>query len=60
MHTILDLITKSMTYRAFYYKIQISVNPEKNFVILGEGLTCETLENMKVVAFLNVSVEVTF
>ena len=28
----LILITKSMMYRAFYYKIQISVTPDKNFI----------------------------
>ena len=28
----LILITKSMTYRAFYYKIQISVTPDKNLI----------------------------
>ena len=46
-----------MTYRAFYYKIKTSVTPDKisNLPrLLGEGLTHETLENMKVAALLNV------
>ena len=52
-----------MTYREFYHKIQTSVTPDKNFIsaqTLGEGLTCETLENMKVAAFLNVKCRIDF
>ena len=45
------LMTKKMT---FYFKIQMSVTPDKNFIsALDEGLTCETLQNIKVAAFLN-------
>ena len=31
-HNPLILMTKRMTYRAFYYKIQMSVTPDKNFI----------------------------
>ena len=36
----------------------MSATPDKNFIylarLLGEGLTCETLANVKVAAFLDV------
>ena len=50
-------MTKRVTYRSRDHKIQMSVTPNKISIsaqTFSAGLTCETLENMKVAASLNV------